>query len=101
MSPDIPIVCRLTDAQLQERRQTVLRQLALTIQETQELPNGYAYRFPTGDATLEELTSLIRFERQCCPFLTFRLTAEPNDGPLWLEVTGPGETKEFLASLWE
>ena len=101
MSTDTPIACRLTDAQLQERRQTVLRKLGETMQETREFPNGYTYRFPGDEATLEELATLIRFERQCCPFLTFRLTAEPNDGPLWLEVTGPGESKAFLASLWE
>lgn len=101
MYSDISIACRLTDAQLQERRQTVLHKLGFAIQETQELSDGYAYRFPADDDTLEELTNLIRLERQCCPFFTFRLTATPNDGPFWLEVTGPDEAKEFLATLWE
>ena len=75
----------------------MLRKAGRAVLETQERENGYAYRFPAEDSWLEELVTLIRLERQCCPFLTFRLTAEPEDGPLWLEVTGPPEAKEFLA----
>ena len=35
-------------------------------------------------------------ERECCPFLTFELTAQPNMGPVSVRVTGPAGTKEFL-----
>ena len=38
-------------------------------------------------------------ERQCCRFLRFRLTVEPNLGPIVLELSGPPGTEEFLASL--
>ena len=93
------IACRLTDSELQERRSTVLRKAGRAVLETKELTDGYAYRFPAEDLWLDELINLIRLERQCCPFLTFRLTAEPENGPLWLEVTGPSEAKEFLSSL--
>jgi hypothetical protein len=95
---EIPIVCTLTDTQLQERRNTLLLQVGQAVQEVQEREQGYAYRFP-GER-LEELAHVIGLERQCCAFLRFTLTAEPGNGPLWLEITGPAGTKEFLASLW-
>jgi len=43
------------------------------------------------------VTEFIGAESQCCPFLRFRLTLEPGGGPLWLELTGPPGTREFLA----
>jgi hypothetical protein len=38
-------------------------------------------------------------ERQCCRFLKFALTVEPDAGDVWLEVTGPDGTTEFLSTL--
>jgi hypothetical protein len=38
-------------------------------------------------------------ERQCCRFLKFVLTTEPDGGDVWLEVTGPDGTREFLSTL--
>ncbi len=43
------------------------------------------------------LGEFIQLERQCCPFLRFQLTVEPGGGPIWLELTGPPGTREFLA----
>jgi len=47
------------------------------------------------------VAQLITFERECCPFLRFNLRLEPANGPLWLELTGPEGTKDFLQSLFE
>ena len=88
--------CRLTDSELRERRNTVLREAGRAVLETREMENGFAYRFPAEDRWLDALARLIGLERQCCPFLCFRLTAEPENGPIWLEVTGPPEAKAFL-----
>jgi hypothetical protein len=38
-------------------------------------------------------------ERQCCRFLRFSITVEPDEGPLFVELTGPPGTREFLAEL--
>ncbi len=35
-----------------------------------------------------------------CPFLKFSITVEPGDGPVWLEMTGPQGTKEFLVEVF-
>ncbi|MGH9960827.1 MAG: hypothetical protein ACREBC_27530 [Pyrinomonadaceae bacterium] len=100
MKTELPIACRLSEPALQERRSKVLQETAKSILEVKELENGFAYRFPADDGWLEKLNEFIRFERRCCPFLGFKMIVEPNDGPIWLELTGPDGVKEFLASLF-
>jgi hypothetical protein len=97
---DLPLACSLTNAELQERRATVLQQVRSAVVEVRELENGYAYSFPATGDWLGKLAGLIDLERQCCPFLRFRLTVEADGGPLWLEMTGPVGTKEFLADVF-
>jgi hypothetical protein len=90
----------LTSAALQERRQTILKQLRRAVVDVRELEDGYAYSFPAGGQWLLEIASMIDLERQCCPFLRFRLTVEANGGPIGLELTGPEGTKEFLKEIF-
>ncbi len=92
----IPVSCTLTSAELQERRRTILEKVRQAVSEVRELENGYAYSFSADGDWLEKLASLIDLERQCCPFLRFQLTVEAGGGRLWLEMTGPEGTKEFL-----
>lgn len=68
--------------------------------ETKEIGGGFAYRFPSQGNWVAELTQLITFERECCPFRQFDLRLEPANGPIWLELTGPEGTKDFLKSLF-
>ncbi|MGZ8842270.1 MAG: hypothetical protein ACXW18_01330 [Pyrinomonadaceae bacterium] len=98
---DLPIACTLTTAELQERRRTNLERVKQAIVESRELEDGYALSFPSSTESLKELTSLVDLERQCCPFLTYRITVEANSGPLWLEVTGPDGTKDFLRNTFD
>jgi hypothetical protein len=95
----LPVACSLTEVELRERRGVLLEKAGRAVLELKELPDGYAYRFPETDEWLDELTQIIRLERRCCPFLGFRLLVEPGGGPVWLELTGPPGTKDFLASL--
>ena len=97
-SKDLPIACALTAPELQARRATVLGKVRRAVVEVRELEDGYAYTFPSASEWLSEVAGLIDLERQCCPFLRFRLTVEANGGPLLLEMTGPEGTKEFLGS---
>jgi hypothetical protein len=97
---DLPIACALTSAELQERRQTILQKIRSAVIESRELQDGYAYCFASENQQLAEIASMIELERQCCPFLRFSLTIEPNGGPIWLELTGPDGTKEFLAEIF-
>jgi hypothetical protein len=99
-STELPVACSLTASQLQERRSTLISKFKAIVREQRELESGYAYRFPSDQDLLGDLANFITLERRCCPFLQFALRAEPNFGPIWLELTGPAGTKEFLNSLF-
>lgn len=96
----LPVACGLTEVELRERRGLLLERAGRAVLELKELPDGYAYRFPEGDEWLGELADIIRLESQCCRFLGFKLLVGPGGGPVWLELTGPPGTKEFLAALF-
>src|SRR6185436_8905111 len=99
----LPITCSLTSTELQERRRTVLEKLREAVVEVKELADGFAYSFPSDGNRFPELAAMIELERQCCPFLQFRVTVAAGQGPLTLEITGPEGTKDFLLStfVWE
>ena len=69
------------------------------IAQKQELPDGYAFRILGDKRGMVLVCELISAERECCPFLTFELTAQPNMGPLSVRVTGPSGTKDFLKTI--
>lgn len=94
----LPIACSLTDSELQERRRDVLQKSRRAVVDVKELENGYAYCFSSEGERLIELAKLVDLERQCCPFLRFCVIVESDNGPIWLEITGPAGTKEFLAA---
>jgi hypothetical protein len=48
---------------------------------------------------LAAIASTIEAERRCCRFLRFDVTVAPDGGPVWLMLTGPPGTREFLAAL--
>ena len=99
-SMNLPVACSLMDSGLQERRRNVLHKVRSVVSEVKELEHGFIYRFPPGSAWITELAKLVELEHQCCPFLRFSITVEPGDGPVWLEMTGPQGTKEFLAEVF-
>jgi hypothetical protein len=95
---NLPIACSLTVEERPARR-AMLSRIGEAIREAQERANGYAYRFASDDI-LEALIEIVKAERHCCPFLHFALSFEPGNGPLWLEITGPAGTKEFLSEFF-
>jgi hypothetical protein len=90
---DLPIACTLTEAELRDRRRTVLNSIRDSAVAVTSLPDGYAYVFKAASSTLQALSHLVDLERQCCPFLTFKIVVESNSAPIRLEVTGPPEAK--------
>ena len=98
-SDDIPVACCLTSAELREREATLIAQFSSAVIGTEELRDGYAFRLPGDGKWLGLVAELIVAERECCPFLTFELVAQPSMGPIIVRVTGPAGSKEFLKTV--
>ena len=98
---DLPIACTLGLAALKARQQDLLGGLVRQAVERVDIADGYRVRFAAADGVLARIGSVIETERQCCRFLTFRLTTEPDNGAIWLEFSGPPGTREFLAGMLE
>ena len=100
MGQQNPIVCKLTSAELQERRSKALQRVKAAMTSVTQIDSGFIYEFPSSPNQIAELGNLIELEHQCCPFLKFRLTVEPGEGSVLLELTGPQGTKAFLSALF-
>lgn len=96
---NIPVACTLSDPERREREAILIAQFRSTVISITELADGYAFQLSSGKDSLTLVSELMIAERECCPFLTFQLTAEPNTGTLTLRVTGPDGSKEFLKAL--
>lgn len=97
--PDLPIACTLGPAAVKARREDLLGGLVRRSMERVDLPNGYRVRFDPTDDVLSAIARVVEVERQCCRFLTFEVTIEPDNGPIWLEFSGPPGTRDFLAGI--
>ena len=94
-----PIMCTLSTADLQRRRDELLPGLMRRAELRETIPGGLRMRFAESSDLMVDLVRMIDAERQCCRFLRFQLMVEPDLGPIWLEVTGPAGTTEFLSEL--
>jgi hypothetical protein len=59
-------------------------------------PQSDGYRLEFQQADLVELARFVDNERRCCPFISFRIDLEPEDGALTLTMSGPPGTREVL-----
>ena len=93
-----PIACKLTALTTEQRvrRQALAQQARNVTQEIRELPDGYAFRYPADSALCLTIAEFMTLERLCCPFFSFTLELEREDGPLWLRITGREGVKQFL-----
>ena len=96
---DLPVVCTLGPAALKARREGLLSSLLGRAVDHEELADGHRLRFAAADDTLALIARAIDAERQCCRFLRFRVTVEPDEGPIVLELTGPEGTRDFVSAL--
>ena len=96
---ELPVVCTLGPAALKARREGLLADLVRRADAHEELPDGHRLRFAASGDTLGLIVRAIDAERRCCRFLRFRVTVEPDEGPILLELTGPEGTRDFLSAL--
>jgi hypothetical protein len=95
-----PFVCNLGVMNAEERAVYIAlsRKLISAGEERRELADGYAFKLATTKISLLEIGQWMTFERRCCPFFNLQIEAEPNDGPVWLRMTGAAGIKEFIRS---
>ena len=94
-----PIACTLSPADRQQRRADLLPGVLAGALERLPVANGYRWRFAAADGLLATIGRMMDAERRCCRFLRFGVSAEPDQGAVILEVTGPEGTREFLDQL--
>lgn len=89
------ITCKLTTPELQERKRTVIATLKNLVLGKMETKHGMQYRFEGSDHLIDLVSSFIKTERLCCDFFDFAVFVRA-DGTLWLELSGPEGTKQFI-----
>lgn len=90
------IACLLSEREQAMRADEISREFVGQVEVVEELPDGYAYRFPAGEAWADKLVVFVGHERRCCPFATYELTFAPLHGPVWLRVRGSAAIKTFV-----
>ena len=98
MKSDLPIACTLSPEELRRGRDALLPGIIARAQWREPVDGGFRFRYKSELGLLPALAAMIESERRCCRFLTLQVIAEPDEGPVWLEVTGPPGTAEFLES---
>ena len=96
---ETPIACKLSGEDLAARGEEV-DDVFQAVEQVRELADGYAFRFSGSNATASRLLEFTLAERSCCPFFTFELVFEPDEGPIWVRLRGSAGVKEFVASAW-
>ena len=98
---DLPVACTLSAHALRTRREGLLSDLLGRADEHEELSDGHRLPFASARDTLSLIATTVEAERECCRFLRFQIVVEPDGGPIWLELTGPTGTREFVSALLE
>ncbi len=98
MSERQTIACDLTaiPEEARQRHLATTPELFAAVQEVEELPNGYAFRFANEPGRFMALANFVAYEQLCCPFEGFAIEVEPHGGPIWLRLTGDEAVKEAL-----
>ncbi len=96
---EIPIACTLTAEERAAWSGGIGQTVFQGYDELRELPDGYALRFPGDARWAQTLLDFIVHERGCCAFFAFRLVFEPNQGAIWLHLSGGEDVKAFVKEM--
>ena len=98
---ELPIACTLTPEALRTRREGLLMDLVRRAEHREDLSDGLRLEFAPSAETIALIAQAVDAERHCCRFLRFGMTVEPDGGPVFLELTGPAGTRDFVSALIE
>ena len=79
------------------RHAALTEELRSAVWRVQELPNGYAFRFPDDPGLSPRLVEWVVLERRRCPALEFEILASDRGEPVILRLTGQEGVKECVA----
>lgn len=88
-----PIMCTLAHADMAQRAQD-LRVAFEQLVSAERLADGFRWVFGNKPGFAAQLRALAEREHQCCPFVTFRLSAG-TDSIVW-QVSGPAEAQGVI-----
>lgn len=98
---EIPIACTLTAEEQAAWRDGIGQTVLHGYHEARELPDGYALRFPGDGRWAQTLLDFVIHESACCPFFAFQLRFEPNQGAIWLHLSGGAGVKAFAKEMFD
>lgn len=93
---ELTLACALTVPDFRKRRDVVLQTFFNHRDGTEELDDGFAFRFDDARKWALPALEFIEIEQTCCPFFRFELEFAPNAGPLRLTLRGPDGVKAFI-----
>ena len=96
-----PIACTLTPEALRTRREGLLMDLVQRAERRDDLPDGLRLEFAPSADTIALIARVVEAERHCCRFLRFAIMVEPDGGPVFLDLSGPPGTRDFVSALIE
>jgi DNA-binding transcriptional MerR regulator len=85
------IACSLSDDEYRVRRALVRESLLPHIDQLTRFESNLRLRFSEGESLRESVETFVSLERQCCGFLTFRVS--PPGEALTLTIEGPPEAQ--------
>ena len=95
---DQPIACSLTASEMRRRQDDTAEIARRALTSRVPLESGERLTFDAGPDTERELRAVIAAESECCSFLAFDLTREPEK--LRLDVTGPADARPIIEGLF-
>lgn len=92
------IACRLCAFSENDRREydTLRSQIAESVVGVGETTTHTIFQLKDRTRCLSILAAWMEMERRCCPFLSFNVEIPAEGDELWLGLSGPTGTREFV-----
>ncbi|HEX4825349.1 MAG TPA: hypothetical protein VFV19_13680 [Candidatus Polarisedimenticolaceae bacterium] len=75
------------------RHQVLVQKIAAAVTESEELENGYLFKF---SGQFREAGEWLDGVRGCCPTLEYSVAFAPQSGPVTMRISGGAGAKEFI-----